>query len=98
MSLNLKPIVLVILDGFGHSEEIEGNAIATAHKPTWDKLWKENPHTYIKGSGAEVGLPAEQMGNSEVGHLNLGAGRVFIRNIPVLAARLKRARFLVMTH
>jgi 2,3-bisphosphoglycerate-independent phosphoglycerate mutase len=93
MSLNLKPIVLVILDGFGHSEEIEGNAIAAAHKPTWDKLWNENPHTYIKGSGAEVGLPAEQMGNSEVGHLNLGAGRVVYQEYTRVSRSIKTGSF-----
>ena len=93
MSLNLKPIVLVILDGFGHSEDKEGNAIASAHKPTWDKLWDENPHTYIKGSGAEVGLPAEQMGNSEVGHLNLGAGRVVYQEYTRVSRSIKTGSF-----
>ena len=93
MSLNLKPIVLVILDGFGYSEEIEGNAIAAAHKPTWDKLWKEKPHTLIKGSGAEVGLPAEQMGNSEVGHLNLGAGRVVYQEYTRVSRSIKTGSF-----
>jgi 2,3-bisphosphoglycerate-independent phosphoglycerate mutase len=93
MSLNLKPIVLVILDGFGHSEEIEGNAIAAAHKPTWDKLLDENPHTYIKGSGAEVGLPSEQMGNSEVGHLNLGAGRVVYQEYTRVSRSIKTGSF-----
>lgn len=93
MSLNLKPIVLVILDGFGHSEEKDGNAIASAHKPTWDKLWNENPHTYIKGSGAEVGLPAEQMGNSEVGHLNLGAGRVVYQEYTRVSRSIKTGSF-----
>ena len=93
MSLNLKPIVLVILDGFGHSEKKEGNAIASAHKPTWDKLWKENPHTYIKGSGAEVGLPADQMGNSEVGHLNLGAGRVVYQEYTRVSRSIKTGSF-----
>ena len=93
MSLNLKPIVLVILDGFGHTEEVEGNAIAAAHKPTWDKLWKENPHTFIKGSGAEVGLPADQMGNSEVGHLNLGAGRVVYQEYTRVSRSIKTGSF-----
>lgn len=93
MSLNLKPIVLVILDGFGHSEEKEGNAIAAAHKPTWDRLWAENPHTLIKGSGAEVGLPAEQMGNSEVGHLNLGAGRVVYQEYTRVSRSIKTGSF-----
>jgi len=93
MSLSLKPIVLVILDGFGHTEDKEGNAIAAAHKPIWDKLWQENPHTYIKGSGAEVGLPAEQMGNSEVGHLNLGAGRVVYQEYTRVSRSIKTGSF-----
>ncbi len=71
-----RPVVLVILDGWGYSEKTHDNAIAQARKPTWDRLWREYPHTLIRASGAEVGLPSGQMGNSEVGHLNLGAGRV----------------------
>jgi 2,3-bisphosphoglycerate-independent phosphoglycerate mutase len=67
---------LVILDGWGHRVETQYNAIAAAHKPTWDKLWRLYPHTLIQASEAAVGLPSRQMGNSEVGHLNLGAGRV----------------------
>ncbi|HFC53751.1 MAG TPA: 2,3-bisphosphoglycerate-independent phosphoglycerate mutase [Gammaproteobacteria bacterium] len=71
-----RPVVLVILDGWGYSEKTHDNAIAQARKPTWDRLWHEYPHTLIRASGAEVGLPSGQMGNSEVGHLNIGAGRV----------------------
>ena len=71
-----KPHVLIILDGFGHREETEHNAIANASTPTWDTLWSERPHTLISGSGMDVGLPDGQMGNSEVGHMNLGAGRI----------------------
>jgi 2,3-bisphosphoglycerate-independent phosphoglycerate mutase len=71
-----KPLVLIVLDGWGYREELDNNAIAAAHKPTWDKLWREYPHTLIHASEAHVGLPDDQMGNSEVGHLNLGAGRV----------------------
>ena len=93
MSLNLKPIVLVILDGFGYSEEVEGNAIAAAHKPTWDKLWKESPHTLIIGSGAAVGLPGDQMGNSEVGHLNIGAGRVVYQEYTRVSRSIKTGSF-----
>jgi 2,3-bisphosphoglycerate-independent phosphoglycerate mutase len=93
MSLNVKPIVLVILDGFGYTEEKEGNAIANAHKPTWDRLWKEYPHTLIRGSGAEVGLPADQMGNSEVGHLNLGAGRVVYQEYTRVSRSIKTGSF-----
>jgi len=71
-----RPIALIILDGWGISEETENNAIYHAKTPHWDRLWSEHPHTLIHGSGDKVGLPANQMGNSEVGHLNLGAGRV----------------------
>jgi 2,3-bisphosphoglycerate-independent phosphoglycerate mutase len=70
------PAVLCILDGWGYRESTDCNAIVAANTPHWDKLWSENPHTLIATHGAEVGLPADQMGNSEVGHLNLGAGRV----------------------
>ena len=71
-----KPHVLIILDGFGHREAADDNAISNANTPNWDKLWQEQPHTLISGSGMDVGLPEGQMGNSEVGHMNLGAGRV----------------------
>ena len=71
-----RPVALIILDGFGYREETEANAIAAAHKPNWDALWKNYPHALISGSGCCVGLPEGQMGNSEVGHLNMGAGRI----------------------
>ncbi len=71
-----KPLVLMILDGFGHSESPDSNAIMAARTPVWDKLWTQAPHTLVSGSGMDVGLPDGQMGNSEVGHMNLGAGRV----------------------
>ena len=70
------PSLLVILDGFGHRLESEHNAIALAQTPVWDALWQQQPHTLVSGSGLDVGLPDGQMGNSEVGHMNLGAGRV----------------------
>ncbi|KAF3886185.1 MULTISPECIES: 2,3-bisphosphoglycerate-independent phosphoglycerate mutase [Nostocales] len=72
----IAPVVLVILDGWGYSEETHGNAIAVAKTPVMDSLWAAYPHTLIRTSGKAVGLPEGQMGNSEVGHLNLGAGRV----------------------
>lgn len=72
----VSPVVLVILDGWGYSEETEGNAIAAAKTPVMDSLWAAYPHTTIRTSGKAVGLPEGQMGNSEVGHLNIGAGRV----------------------
>lgn len=70
------PVVLVILDGWGYCEEKRGNAIAAAKTPIMDSLWAVYPHTTIRTSGKAVGLPEGQMGNSEVGHLNIGAGRV----------------------
>jgi 2,3-bisphosphoglycerate-independent phosphoglycerate mutase len=71
-----KPVVLVILDGWGYRAETHANAIALARKPTYDRLLREYPNTLIQTSGQYVGLPQGQMGNSEVGHLNIGAGRI----------------------
>src|SRR5271154_4617681 len=71
-----KPIILTILDGWGYSANTQGNAIALARKPTYDKLLRDFPNTLIRASEHFVGLPDGQMGNSEVGHLNLGAGRI----------------------
>src|SRR6201996_5565550 len=79
-----KPLVLVILDGWGYRAETKANAIALARKPTYDRLLKEYPNTLIKTSGHSVGLPDGQMGNSEVGHLNIGAGRVVYMDITKL--------------
>jgi len=73
--------LLLILDGWGHREEVEHNAISAAHTPVWDSLWSRCAHTLITTSGVEVGLPRGQMGNSEVGHMNLGAGRVVYQNL-----------------
>src|SRR5574341_1803515 len=74
-------VLLCIMDGFGLREATPDNAVAAAHKLVYDKLLKTCPHTKIDGSGPAVGLPAGQMGNSEVGHLNLGAGRVVYQDI-----------------
>jgi len=76
-----KPLVLTILDGWGFSPVTEGNAIAAARKPTYDSLLREYPNTLIHTSGPYVGLPEGQMGNSEVGHLNIGAGRVIYMDV-----------------
>jgi 2,3-bisphosphoglycerate-independent phosphoglycerate mutase len=76
-----KPLVLTILDGWGFSPAIEGNAIAAARKPVYDSLLREYPNTLIHTSGPSVGLPEGQMGNSEVGHLNIGAGRVIYMDV-----------------
>ena len=75
-----KPLVLMILDGFGIAPT-EGNAIAAANKPNLDKIFAENPHTQIGASGMDVGLPDGQMGNSEVGHTNIGAGRIVYQEL-----------------
>ncbi len=73
---SVSPVVLVILDGWGHREEKDGNAILAAKTPVMDSLWQTYPHTLLQASGKDVGLPKGQMGNSEVGHLNIGAGRI----------------------
>jgi 2,3-bisphosphoglycerate-independent phosphoglycerate mutase len=72
----IRPVLLVVLDGFGLAEPGPGNAVDLAHTPVFDRVWRDGPRTSLAASGPAVGLPAGQMGNSEVGHLNLGAGRV----------------------
>ena len=72
----VSPVVLIILDGWGYREDTDGNAIAAANTPVMDSIWSAYPHTLLRTSGKAVGLPEGQMGNSEVGHLNIGAGRV----------------------
>src|SRR5215510_13771454 len=89
MTKRPKPIVLTVLDGWGYRAEQEGNAVALARKPTYDELLRKFPNTLISTSGPAVGLPEGQMGNSEVGHMNIGAGRVVrmdITKIDVLVA------------
>jgi len=84
-----RPLALVILDGFGYRENPDANAIAAAHKPNWDQLWQDNPHTLVSGSGRCVGLPDGQMGNSEVGHLNMGAGRIVRQDLSRIDAAIE---------
>lgn len=79
--MKVTPVLLLILDGFGYSEDPDHNAIAQARKPNWDRLWNTYPHTLINASEMSVGLPKGQMGNSEVGHLNIGAGRVVYQEL-----------------
>ncbi len=88
-----RPLLLIILDGWGYSEEVRHNAIRAARTPFFDRLWQDFPHTLIRGSGAEVGLPAGQMGNSEVGHLNLGAGRVVYQEFTRIGRAIKTGSF-----
>ena len=80
MTQQHRPLVLLILDGFGYSDNDKYNAIKKADAPLWQKLWASNPKTLIHTSGMAVGLPEGQMGNSEVGHMTLGAGRVVYQN------------------
>src|SRR5580658_6287457 len=87
------PIVLTILDGWGHRAETHGNAIALARKPTYDKLLQEYPNTLIRASDHYVGLPDGQMGNSEVGHLNLGAGRIVRMDITRIDSAIEKGDF-----
>lgn len=93
MAARSKPVMLIILDGWGHREAIEDNAIAQADTPVWDRLWRECPHTFINTSGASVGLPGGQMGNSEVGHLNLGAGRVVYQEFTRVSRAIRTGSF-----
>jgi 2,3-bisphosphoglycerate-independent phosphoglycerate mutase len=77
-----RPVMLVILDGFGWREDDADNAVRQARTPTFDRLWETGPRGFLRTSGQDVGLPAGQMGNSEVGHLNIGAGRVILQDLP----------------
>ncbi|HET9064586.1 MAG TPA: 2,3-bisphosphoglycerate-independent phosphoglycerate mutase [Gemmatimonadales bacterium] len=87
------PVVLLVLDGWGWRPEREGNAIALARTPTWDRLVERMPRTLLEASGRRVGLPAGQMGNSEVGHLNLGAGRVVPQDLVRINTSIDRGEF-----
>jgi 2,3-bisphosphoglycerate-independent phosphoglycerate mutase len=88
-----KPLVLLILDGFGYSESSQYNAIANANAPVWEDVWANSPKTLITTSGLEVGLPEGQMGNSEVGHMTLGAGRVIYQNFTRINKAIKDGDF-----
>ncbi|HDY4928032.1 TPA: 2,3-bisphosphoglycerate-independent phosphoglycerate mutase [Yersinia enterocolitica] len=93
MSSTKKPLVLTILDGYGHREEQQDNAILNAKTPVMDRLWQQQPHTLIAASGLDVGLPDGQMGNSEVGHVNLGAGRIVYQDLTRLDKEIKDGDF-----
>ena len=88
-----KPVVLIVLDGWGYSEHRKDNAILNAETPVWNRLWQDSPHLLIRCSGTDVGLPAGQMGNSEVGHLNLGAGRVVYQEFTRISRAIKSGAF-----
>ncbi|MDO8500874.1 MAG: 2,3-bisphosphoglycerate-independent phosphoglycerate mutase [Gemmatimonadaceae bacterium] len=88
-----RPVALIVLDGWGYREETEGNAIALADTPTWDAIWKHPARTLLAASGTRVGLPEGQMGNSEVGHLNLGAGRVVMQDLVRISSSIAGGSF-----
>ncbi|MDQ9091925.1 2,3-bisphosphoglycerate-independent phosphoglycerate mutase [Pseudoalteromonas haloplanktis] len=93
MTQHKKPLVLMILDGWGYREDAQSNAILAANTPVLDELWATRPHTLISGSGLDVGLPDGQMGNSEVGHVNLGAGRVVYQDFTRITKAINDGEF-----
>jgi 2,3-bisphosphoglycerate-independent phosphoglycerate mutase len=88
-----KPVALIILDGFGLREETKGNAVALAKKPNFDRYWAQYPHTQLTACGEAVGLPEGQMGNSEVGHLNIGAGRIVYQDLTRISKSIREKDF-----
>src|SRR6516225_12351957 len=93
MAKRPRPMVLTVLDGWGYRAETEGNAIALARKPTYDELLRKFPNTLIQTSGPFVGLPEGQMGNSEVGHMNMGAGRIVHMDITRIDLMIANKQF-----
>ncbi|MCH9755846.1 MAG: 2,3-bisphosphoglycerate-independent phosphoglycerate mutase [Gammaproteobacteria bacterium] len=91
--LNPPPLVFMILDGFGYSEEKPHNAIAKAHTPQWDTWWQDRPHALLEASGEPVGLPHMQMGNSEVGHMHIGAGRMISQDFTRINQAIETGEF-----
>ena len=91
--LNNTPLVLLILDGWGFRESAPDNAIAIAHTPQWDKWWETMPHILLHASGKHVGLPDQQMGNSEVGHMHISAGRLILQGLTRINAAIESGEF-----
>ncbi|MCX6784385.1 MAG: 2,3-bisphosphoglycerate-independent phosphoglycerate mutase [Candidatus Komeilibacteria bacterium] len=89
----MKPLVLIILDGFGLNPDLEGNAISQAHKPNFDALLAKYPNTHLIASGVKVGLPQNQRGNSEAGHMNLGAGRIVEQDVVGISESISDGTF-----
>lgn len=87
------PYALIILDGFAIRDEVKGNAVKAAHKPNFDRYWSQFPHNQLKASGEDVGLPDGQMGNSEVGHMNIGAGRVVYQSLTRINIAIREKEF-----
>lgn len=88
-----RPVVLMILDGFGITDKVDGNAVMAANKPNYDKYIKKYPYTELSASGLDVGLPKGQMGNSEVGHLNIGAGRIVYQELTRITKEIEEGDF-----
>lgn len=88
-----RPLMLLILDGWGQREAANDNAISAGHTPNWDALWAQRPHTLLDTSGESVGLPTGQMGNSEVGHMNLGAGRIVYQELTRIGKAIEDGSF-----
>ena len=88
-----QPVILIVLDGWGHREAAPDNAISSANTPVWDTLWRGRPRCLISGSGMDVGLPDGQMGNSEVGHMNLGTGRVIHQDFTRISKAIEDGTF-----
>ena len=89
----MRPILLTIIDGFGLREETKGNAVKLANIPNLSKLWNDYPHSTLEASGESVGLPQGQMGNSEVGHLNIGGGRIVYQPLELINKNIKEKTF-----
>lgn len=92
-SATIRPVVLIVMDGYGCNPRVEGNAIAQADRPVLTRLWDSSPHTELRASGLAVGLPEGQMGNSEVGHLNLGAGKVIYQDFTKISKAIEDQSF-----
>ncbi|RDI41073.1 2,3-bisphosphoglycerate-independent phosphoglycerate mutase [Falsibacillus pallidus] len=91
--MSKSPVALIILDGFAFREESKGNAVAHANKPNFDRYWSQYPHNMLTASGEAVGLPEGQMGNSEVGHLNIGAGRIVYQSLTRVNLAIREGEF-----
>jgi 2,3-bisphosphoglycerate-independent phosphoglycerate mutase len=91
--MRAKPFLLLILDGWGHREDAADNAITRARTPVWHKLWQDYPHVLLSSTGIDVGLPDGQMGNSEVGHMNLGAGRIVYQDFTRIEKSIETGEF-----
>src|SRR5579859_1842036 len=89
----VRPVALIVMDGYGCNPRREGNAIEAAHRPVLTSLWANCPHTEVRASGLAVGLPEGQMGNSEVGHLNLGAGKVVYQDFTKISRSIEDGSF-----